>query len=276
MRWLALAREEVRDTRRKRLFATFLVVFVLLGAIAGYFYGRQTAASGDEPGLVVGILLLFGFILPFVAVAASHESVVAKRSSGYLKLLLGLAYSRRDVVLAATVGRVASFAMAFAGGLVTAPLVAMALGAPVALGRYAVVGLLLVCYGVTFVAVGAGVSAAAGSTSTASVGSFGVVLVFLFDLWGRIPDGVRYVLNGFSRPSRPAEWADAVRALNPLAAFGNAVGGLYPELGPTLFVGTPPADPPVYETPWFGVLVLAGWSVVVVALGYFRFRSVDL
>jgi energy-coupling factor transporter ATP-binding protein EcfA2 len=125
--------------------------------------------------------------------------------------------------------------------------------------------------GAAYTGTGVSISAAVKTKNRALVGS---VVFFLLTLigWAAISNLLRYVLNGFSTPRGPQpEWAVFLDRLNPVEAYQTATDALMKTGG----MWMPPGDA-FYYTRWFALVVLVCWAVVSVALGYRRFRTVDL
>lgn len=284
MSWRKIARKDYRDGVRDRSLYLVVGMFGVLGLALGYFFSDSvtatTTATEATNGLTTALSVILGLFVPIVALGTAQGSVVTKRARGELKVLLGLPFSRFDVVFGTFLGRIAVTLSALAAVTTTVLVTVLVLGAPILVVQYlAVLGLVGVL-GVAFVAVAVGISAGVDTTTVSALGAFGVFLLFVFRVWDLFPSGLAYVLNGFSPPRRTPEWAVAFGNLDPMTAFGNVVTGLYPDLrgSMTLFgvdapVGRAPAP---YQEPWFGAVVLALWIVVPVALGYRRFEGADL
>jgi len=269
MRWQQIARKDVGDSVRGRQLHLLVGLFVLVGVGIGY------AASGFLGGILV---LLLAFLAPLVGLGFTQQSIVGKRSSHELTVLLGLPFSRRDVVVGTLVGRAVLLVAALVSVYLGAAVGALVSGTTVELDLFVVGFGLSLALGLVFVSVALGISTATRSTTLSSLGAFGAYLLFAFQLWSLLPEGVRYLLNGFSLSGERPTWALVFEQLSPFAAVRNATAGVSAELADTFPVvaRSVPEDPPVYMEPWVGALVAAVWFLVPVVLGYLRFARSDL
>ncbi|MEF8813902.1 MAG: ABC transporter permease subunit [Halovenus sp.] len=269
MRWQQVARKDVGDAIRGRQLHLLVGFFLFVGLVIGY------AATGFLGGILV---LLLAFLAPLVGLAFTQQSIVGKRSSHELTVLLGLPFSRRDVVVGTLLGRAVLLAAALVSIYVGTTVGAVVSGTAVEIELF-VVGLgLSLALGLIFVSIALGISTATRSTTLASLGAFGAYLLFVFQLWGLLPDGVRYLLNGFSLSGDRPTWALVFEQLSPFAAVRNATAGVSAELADSFPVvaRAVPEDPPVYMEPWAGVLIAVVWFLVPVGLGYLQFARSDL
>lgn len=268
-----LAATDVRDGLRERTLYAVVGVFVLLGGGIGYLYGNSPGQAASGIGLAAPLVFLYLVFLPLTALSITYESVVGKRADGSLKLLLGLPYSRADVVAGTYLGRYAVVLAAALAGLVAAHLVALAMGAPVDVALGAGLFGLLTLLALAFVGLAIGLSTVTRSTTRAAAGAFGLFLL-AFGLWDLLVQALVYVASGFRGPGSTPEWANVVANLNPLTAYRNAVAGVFPRLADNVLSGGGASA--FYEEPGFAVLVLVAWGVLVPLGGYLRFRGADL
>lgn len=280
MSWTVVAKKDFRDAIRSKTLWVLSVLFVLFAGGFTYVFwfipqlvGQQNLpASGPTVGLINGLSSSAGFLVPLIGLLIGYKAIVGERDSGSLKLLLGLPHSRRDVVLGKFVGRTGVVAIAILIGFTAGGIIALLLYDSFAFGAFVSYTLLTMVLGLVFVAIAVGFSAAMQSASRALYGVIGLFVLFVF-VWGFIPTILRFVLNGFTMPNllaRP-DWAAFISLLNPTTAYGYASAALISDLpGPMM------QNPPLYLQDWFGFVILAGWIVVPLTLGYFRFASTDL
>lgn len=268
-RLLRIARKDVMDAVRGRQIHALVVGFGLLGACLSYVGGGSVAGS---------VFSLLVFLIPLIAVAFTQHAVAGKRASGELAVLLGLPFSRRDVVAGTYLGRVGVVFVAVVSAYAGAVPVGIARGTPFDPGMVALGTVLLTVVGAVFVAITLGISTVARGTTAASVGAFVGFLAFMLPTWQFVPDAVLYVANGFEAPGRMPEWATAFDQLAPFVALRNAAAPVAPGLVdslPAVGGGVPP-DPPIYMEPLVGAVVVIGWLVVPAGIGYLRFDRSDL
>jgi len=269
MRVRQLARKDFDDAVRARHLHLVVLMFGLIGVLIGYI---QTGA----PALAA--FLGLAFLVPIVAIAFTQQAIVGKRETHELSVLLGLPFSRLDVVIGTYLGRaslvVATVASTYLGVAVIAPLRGQTPDPGTVVVGFVLAGVV----GLIFVSISLGISAATGSTTVASVGGFLTFFLFAFQLWTLIPDAVRYVVNGFELPSSDPTWALVFEQLSPYAAVRNVAVPVASDLADAFpIVGSAvPDDPPLYMEPPVAALVILVWLVLPVVLGYRSFQRTDL
>lgn len=279
MSTVLVARKEVRDAIRSRTLLGVTALFVafsaggvtLLAAVPVFSNG---AGSGDPLAVLFGLLAPAGLFVPIIGLLVGFKAVVGERERGSVYCLLGLAHDRLDVVAGKFLGRATVVAIATAAGFAAGAVALLAVEGPFQPLDYLLFTLLTILLGATFVGLGVGLSAATGSTTRAAWGAFSLLVLFQF-LWEVLRIGALYAVTG-SLPEEPPfpNWYVLLSQLNPQAAYSNAAMA-------TLSDGNPLVDqvagsPPFFVQEWFGLLVLVAWGAVPLALGYLRFRAVDL
>jgi ABC-2 type transport system permease protein len=273
-----VARKEFRDSVRSRWLWALTALFVLFTAGVAYAFGvLEGSGDGGSLGLLFFMQSPVTTVVPVAALVVTYKAVVGERDSGSLKLLLSLPHSRRDVVAGKVLGRASALGAGVLAGFAVA-LVVVVLQYPsfdpVAYGLF--VGLTL-AFGLTYVAIGVGMSAFVGSRAKALAGAIGLWVVLEF-LWGVVAFGLFWVTNGFSLAGLdegfPA-WIQFVQTLSPGAAYSRAASALLPA-DPTATLTGSPAATPVYLEDWVGLVVLAAWLVLPPLVGYARFERAQL
>jgi ABC-2 type transport system permease protein len=269
MRARQIVRKELRDAVRRRYVLVLGVLFGLVGALIGYSIDGAVAAP---------VLLAVSFLGPLVAVSFTQHSIAGKRESNEMAVLLGLPFSRGDVVLGTFLAQFVLVGVAVVSTYVGAIVVGGLTGGPLSAGALFGSLVFTLVLSAIFVGLTLGISAATDSTTVASAGGFLVFFLFAFQVWSIIPSAVLYLINGFSMPASEPVWADVFRQLSPYATLRNAllpvateVLGQVPLAGPT---GS--EDSPFYRTAWVGIPATLVWLVAPLLLGYLRFRSVDI
>lgn len=269
MRTLQIARKDFMDTVRGRQLYFLVALFGIIGAAAGY-----TVSEG------IGEVLLFSMLLlvPLLGLVFTQHTIAGKHKSDEMAVLLGLPFSRLSVVVGTYLGRIGLLVVSLLCLYLSAILFGVFSGARFDPQMLAGGFLMLLVLGAVFISIALGISSATTSTTAASIASIVTYLVFVFQLWTRIPDVILYAVNGFDSPDIRPIWADVFVHLSPFAALRNAVAPVFEGLAsdfPLLGVDIPPAVP-FYMEQWFGLLVLSGWLVLPVLLGYLKFSRRDL
>lgn len=269
MRVLKVVRFDPGDAVRSYHLHAMVVLFGLVGGLVGY-------VSGSQPEL--GPLFVLAFLGPLVAIGFTQHTIAGRRESHELAVLLGLPFSRRDLILGTYIGRSALLVATVLTTYVATALVALVTGKPmdvaVLFGGFFLVT--VVC--VVFVGIALGVSAAVRSSTAASVGGFVAYLLFRFQLWSILPDAVLYLVNGFESPESRPTWALVFEQLSPYAALRNVATALSSDLADAipLAAASVPDDSPLYMEPWFAGSVVVAWLVLPTLFGYVRFARTDL
>lgn len=266
MNWRVLAKKDVLDAHRKWKLGTAAAFFVLFLAVPTYFRVRRSSGGGFFEGLAMVV-----FLVPLAALMFGYDAISGERELGSLKLLLGLPYTRRDVVVGTAVGRVVVVAVATLVGVVAAAVVFVGFGGALPVVDFLVFAALVVLLGAAYAGSAVGFSAASPTSNRAMATSVGFFLLTIVG-WSAVPMLFRYVVNGFSTPRGPRpEWAAFLDALSPVEAYTTATNALMRSGGTSV-----PTSDAFYHTGPFAVVVLFAWAVVPVAVGYRRFRATDL
>lgn len=275
-RWTDLVRADVAEALRNRSFHMTVGFFAVLGLGIGALYVRS--AVGRVTGIqLLSILTLTTLpLVPLAALIGGYEAVAGPRDDGALKVVLGLPYSRTDVVVGTYLGRLVPVLAAVVTFVVAGHVVAVVAGRSVAAAEAAVVTAGTALLAAAFVGIAVGVSSATRSTTRAAALAFGFFLLSVA-LWG--PGLVRalvFVASGLATPATRPEWANVVEVLNPLTAYRSVVAGLVPALSDAVFGGAPGPPGAFYRTPAFGAAVLVAWAVIAPLVGLWQFRRTDL
>lgn len=284
MSTLAVAKKDFRDALRSRALWAISIIFILLSLLVAYAFAEFPDALGMKDqtakGLAYFLASQISLFVSITAIVIAYKAIAGERESGSIKILLALPHTRRDVVFGKVLGRSATLAVP----TVIALLAGTALGS-VLLGLFdpLVVVLLLVVsvlFVLTYVSIVVGLSALSSSTTRASALTIGFFFVFEL-LWNTIALGIVWVLRGFSIPQTAGEypdWAFIVNQVPPSNAFVAGLNAVIPgEIGSISEGGQQAADiDAIYATPWLGLVVLAVWLVVPLAIGYWRFSKADL
>jgi ABC-2 type transport system permease protein len=275
--WRQIARKDVRDSIRERQLYLAGALFAVVGLITGWMYGDgvryATQPALEFLGLLAGVSV---FLAPITGLMLAQGRIVDKRSRGELVVLLGMPFSRRDVVVGSLAGRIAVTAAVVTTLYALATGVAAVMLAPIPLARLLAAVAVFVPFAGIFVSIGVGISAASASTTRAAVLAVGVYLLFVF----RLHDVLwRLLVNGvYGARYAPPEMLPIVAQFGPFAALRNVVAGVYPELTGAFafFGGPPPTDVTALAQPIVGVVVLGFWAVGPLYLGLQRFEGADL
>jgi ABC-2 type transport system permease protein len=277
MSWAVVARKDFEDARRSRTLWVLTGLFILFAAVMAYAYSTldipitvgNEVYQGTTLGLVFFLVGPASLFISITAVVIANKAIAGERESGQMKLALGLPNSRLDFLLGKVIGRGAVLIAAVIIGF------AVALGVVVAtLGELAVVPFsvflaMTVLYTLVYVSVIVSISSMCATTGRATAAAVGVFFV-LEILWDIIPLGLFWVVNGFSLDGQTPEWIAGVANLSISTAYNTALTAVMPNVNPIT------QGDAFFLQPWFGLVVLALWLVVPLALGAWRFDQADL
>ncbi|CQH62400.1 ABC-type transport system permease protein [Halobacterium hubeiense] len=281
MSWAAVAKKDFQDAARSKALWALAALFVLFMAGAAWLYTE--IQSGGQGGELAAIDLLFfllspaAFVVPITGLVIGHKAIAGELESGSAKFLLSLPHTRRDAVLGKVAGRGGVIAAAIVVGLVAAAIVTLVRYDTFDATAYLGFSLLTILLGVTYTAIGVGLSAATKRSGRATI--LALVFFVVFEVgWGLVTSGIYYLSTGSLVPgidTAPPEWYLLMNRVPPSAAFTNAVYQFLPGNG-TIVAQLFPQNPPIYLSKWAALATLLVWLVVVPALGYYRFRGMDL
>jgi ABC-2 type transport system permease protein len=282
MSWAVVAKKDFQDAIRSRALWGLSAIFLLLVGGISVVYATIDAVTQDPSalGLIFFVASAIGTFVSVAAIVTCYRAIAGEREVGSMKILLSLPHTRRDVVVGKLVGRtavlavpivVALFVGAFAGTALIGEL------APVATVLFGLVGLL---FALAYAGIMVGLSATTGSTTRAAALAIGFLLVFEF-LWDVVLLGLVFVTNGFALPGGGADlpaWIYPVSQVPPSSAFVTSLTAVIPDAPLQAGGVAPTADAfeAIFATPWLGIVALLLWTVVPIALGYWRFRAADL
>jgi len=271
MSWRDIASKNVTDASRSRtlwLLVSLMTVAFVGAAVAHGRFGEENFTAFVEvlaADIVVPLVALLGIFL-------GYRSIADDRADGSALLTLSLPHSRGDLLAGTFVGR---SAVLLVPSLVT--LAAAGVVGAVLYGTDGVVGflwLLLVTalYGLAFVAVGVGLSAATTSERWITYGASGGYLLLVF-LWSGLVSFLFDLLHRFDGSVRSPDWVELLQLAQPSDAYLRLLrAGLDIETAGQ-YVGP---DSPLYIDWWTGLLLLVLWTVVPLAVAFRRFNSGDL
>ncbi|UPM44820.1 ABC transporter permease [Halocatena salina] len=264
MSTLTIAKKDFRDGIRSRALFVVTGLFTMFTAVLTYFYieyGATADGSSQATAVINSLSDPVSIFLPLLGTMLGYKAVVGERESGSLKFLLGLPYTRRDVVFGKLLGCASIVAVTVLVGIIIAGIIIAVRVGTLPIAAYTRFTGTMIVLGIVFVAVAIAFSAVTSSTTVATWGAVGLVILFTF-LW----DTVLLVVKGFvvtDIDRSPPEWFFLFKRLNPRNAFDAALGGAS---GPT----------PFYLELWFGIVIFGVWLVVPLGLAYLRFQREDL
>jgi len=279
---LGVARRDLKSARRSRaLWAFGTLLALLVGVVAFGYQGYQVSALRTVQQLFNTLTILLAALLPIVALVASYMAIAGERESGGIKFLLGLPNTRRDVFLGKLLSRLVVVWTGIAFLFAAAASLAVARNGVLPAGMVAGLFALSLLYAGVFVAVAVALSAAVASKSRAIATAVGAyfALVILYVIPGiRITTVVRWVHTTVLGMEPNLSLYNAITFTSPLVAFRKAANLVRPEeFQREVFRRAPDAgELPAYLGDEMGVVVLALWVVLPLAVGYVRFQRSDL
>jgi ABC-2 type transport system permease protein len=279
-RALSVAKVDFLNVRRAKLVWGPVVLYTIFMFL--FFWGQSNADSPDFYAVLWGLIGIGGvLVVPLIALVAAYLSIAGEVESGSITYSLGLPVSRGEFVAGkflsragvVVVGIVVSFLLGSLAGFVFVP------GMEFEYGDYALFVAVTSLYGLAYVSVALAISAMTASRSRAMSGAIG--FFFLFNIvWNFLPVGPVQMLE-FLGDQFDVEFSDSflelVFSLSPTGAYLNSSQLLIPDrfLQTVGGAASSPSDP-FYIQGWFMLVIMAGWVVVPMLVGYWRFRTAQL
>jgi ABC-2 type transport system permease protein len=274
MSWAVVARKDFEDAARSKMLWAITLLFVLTTGGGMYAYDAVTPDS-SAAAAINWLGTPASLIIPLAALVVAYLAIAGERESGSIKLLLGLPHTRGDVVFGKLVGRSVVVAVATLVAFVAGAAVLLVTYGTLPVADFTVLGLLTLLYATAFVGIAIGFSSLMATRSRAMAGAIGLFFVFQL-VWDLVPLGVYYAVRGGLPTGDLPPWFFLVQVLNPKNAYSTLSTLLVNEEATTQIQAALGGDVPFYLDAWFLFVLLLAWLVVPVALGYLRFRSVDL
>lgn len=275
MNWWVIAQRDFQDARRSRILGLVVGLFVVLvGLVMATSSTTGRTPAEDALWNLQGIVL---FLMPIVMLVVGYLSIAGERESGRIKYLLGLPNRRWEVV----VGKFLSRSLVAALAIILSMAVGLAIMAvrfdSVPVADALVMTALMLFFGTVYVGIAVGVSALTASRARAMAGVIGVYVVFTV-YWIAPPsptNAVAYVVEDLLGMSPRENLYEFVFHLSPSFAYSRLANE-------TLFEraqdGAQVVDPdaPFYLQETFMPVILVGWVVLALGVGYLRFRDAEL
>jgi ABC-2 type transport system permease protein len=275
MTWRVIARKDYNAAWDSRLLRYLLYFFVSTCLIAGYAFPAVTdgdVTTNQFTGFVTGAV---GLVLPLIGILGSYNAIVGERESGELSLLLSLPHDRRDVVFGKLVGRGVFLALGVVSGLLLAGvLVVVPLGELSGTGlSYLAYTVLTLCFGAIFFGIGLTISTITVSKQRATIGAFGIFFLFVI-IWDQLRVGLVLAAEqvGVAGGDTP-NWVLFLHGAEPGVLYSRIIDAFFLDTTSSQYIGP---DTPWYLSEWSALVLFGLWTVVPLAVGYWRFEVTDL
>lgn len=273
MSWRAIARKDVRDSLRSRTLWVLLgLLLLLLGGIA---YAAWLEPEGTQFDAFVDLTAIsFGLVIPLFAIALGYKSVIDERESGTIAIALSFPHTRGEFIGGKFLGRAAVLTLPILVSMVAATGIALFLFDSLPLASYLLFVVLTIVYGLAFLAIALAVSMWGSTGRRVTAGAFGAYILLVM-LWADLVELLLILLWRFDARvlANPPDWAQFLQMASPLESYNRLVTTLFDSTVGAGYVGP---DTPWFVEGWVAVLVLVGWIVLSLAVGYDRFRRAEL
>jgi ABC-2 type transport system permease protein len=279
MNWLVIARRDFRDARRSRILALVVGLFVAFVALTAATTSNSPEGLSEAEGPLWNVHGIAIFMMPIVMLVVGYLSIAGERETGRIKYLLGLPNRRWEVV----VGKFLSRSLVAWLAIVLSMLVGVAIMFvrydSVPLGTAAALTVFMLFFAAVYVGIAVGVSALTASRARAMAGVIGVYVLFTVAWIAPFVtpgDSVAYVVENLLGLSPMEDLYEFVFHLSPSFAYSRLAneqvfGGVAANDAETL-----EASDPFFLQDTFMPVILIGWIVVALGVGYLRFRNAEL
>lgn len=233
--WYPVAKKDFKDALRSRglwvLAAIFTVVFI--APIALRLYVQGIGPSPPDGGLGTRSIIeliyidLVTLFLPLVTIFVGVAALTKEKSSGSLKLLLSLPFSRRSVLLGKVFGRCAVVAVPFLIAASIAGLFIAASTINLNVEMYALFMLFSLIFALVMVAIAVSISGAV-STTLRSVIVNALFYIYVSFGWNSLANGIgKFMFNDLG-VSRALRWNTVLflKLLSPTQAYKTLVNSM--------------------------------------------------
>ena len=275
MSLLAVARKDFKDVRRAKLMWFVGGIYTLFAVLIFYVGSRN-----PEPNVLVqlaGMSTSAILFIPLIALIAAYLSVAGERESGSIRFMLSIPNDRKDVVFGKFLSRASLVSGAIVVAFAIAAVLTAALYPELKLATFARSVLLVLYFTLAYVAVAVGISSLTATRSRAMAGAIGYFFVFNV-LWAQgstfsVVGALRFIFEDQLGVQLSQNTEQFVVGLSPAMAYVQSLSLAFPESFPFR-----PTDPsaPFYLEPWFGLVVIAAWIILPLAVGYWRFERADI
>ncbi|QLH84608.1 ABC transporter permease subunit [Halosimplex pelagicum] len=228
--WYPVAKKEFRDAIRSKglwvLSFLFTALFVIPAARNWWDLrsAQQVPRRLQEFGLQAAIsrpyLNIVTLLVPIVVIFAGYAAVSDERTSGSLKVLLSLPFSRRDVIVGKVVGRSAVVGVPLLAALGLTGLFFAISPFTFKIGVFAWFVLFTVAFTLVFTAIVVSISGAM-STNLRSLAGAGIVYFYLSFGWNSLANSIGDVLANYAGMEGALRWQIVlfVKLLSPTQAY---------------------------------------------------------
>lgn len=274
---IAVTRKEFLDSIRSYTLIGLMVLFmafaVFLTAIQWIPDMMGSTGNVNTLALLNSMRQPSVYLVPLVGLMVGYKAIAGERTSGSIRLVLGLPNTRGEVFFGKVIGQTAVVSVAILVGYGAAALVALISYDSFALLEFGLYTLLTVLYALVCVSIAVGFSASTKSRKRALAGAVAVYSLILI-LWDVIVAILQTVTIGYTVPvgEQPA-WLSIFSALNPSTAFAHATRAVIPEYREiTRF---PYLQTNIWQD-WYGFIVIGLWVITPLVLGYLCFSRADI
>lgn len=274
-----VAKDDLRNTVRSyTTIALGGVLVVLVLAILGF----QQRVYDDPYVSLFSLMWLVTFVGPLVIAPLTYHSIVGDRTSGAIKYALGLPNRRLEYVLGTSIARAGiATAIVVAAGAGAFLLAALTFSNAPSIRRFATFTGLSVLYLLAFVGIFVAISAIARTRAQAMFGVF-TVYFLLVPFWlGASPFmSLQTLLDAIDTAVVPLSnrAKDAIISLSPATAYLGTNELVYYGVidQHEMLQSTYSGGDQFYYNRAYNALVMAGWAVVSLVVGFLQFRRSEL
>lgn len=277
-----VARDDFRNSAKSYLIiglvmAFFgLTAFIFISEMSIYDYPLRTLWDVQQAVILIE---------PILVAALCYQAIVGDRISGRIKFFVGLPNTRAEYFAGKVLARGGFVIAATVGSLIVGYGISIvAFAKSPNLMRFTLFAGSTALFLFAFASIFIAISASVNSRPAAMLGSFGIYFILIPFVLGIAPymnlETLLEAIGNIVGAPVTKQMENFVRSLTPYPAYGGINTGTVFAAITDQYKHLPHPSPSerqqLHAQMWFDLLVLIGWILVPLVLGFSRFRNEDL
>lgn len=200
MSWHSITEHEIhRATSSYRYWAVCILFGLVITAppallISGFIRLSPESGTVTTDVYIQTLNGALAVLIPVLGIGVAYNAIAGERDSGTLKLLMALPYSRRDLILGKTVGRMFIAMIPVVLGFTTTVVLFGFTQVQIAFDTFLLFTLMSLLLTAVFTGLAVGVSASVQTGRRAALTGVGALTIFI-GAWGQLTEAILQVFN---------------------------------------------------------------------------------